>query len=292
MYALIISGPTASGKSALALDIAQEKNGVIINADSLQLYRELPILSSQPSESEKQRVPHLLYGYFKANESCSVAQWMQLLRQNINDVFAQKKLPIIVGGTGMYISKIFEGISKIPQISKENHDESEKVFNEIGRENLRQKLIDLGEKEIADKQRLIRAYEVFLETGKTLSWWQENSKEKLFDDVNFTHINLEPNRDELYEKCNLRFEKMLNEGAIEEVQKLIKSGVNDNWQITKTLGFVEIRDFLENKISRKEMISLGQQKTRNYAKRQYTWFRHQFKDKKVFSNIEEAKVNY
>lgn len=286
--ALVISGPTASGKSALALKIAQKKNGVVINSDALQLYEGLPLLSSQPTEEERKITPHLLYSHFKLHEFCSVAIWLKLLRGTLDKVLQENKLPIIVGGTGMYISKIFDGISEIPEISAEVKNKTRDLYDELGRENFRQKLLEIGEKEILDKQRLLRAYEVFLQTGKTLSWWQNQPNKELFDDINFTHINLAPNRDELYRNCNSRFEKMLEMGAIEEVERLVKSGVQSDWQITKTLGFSEISDLLDGKISRQKMIELATQKTRNYAKRQLTWFRHQFAEKITFERSEDA----
>ena len=289
--ALVISGPTASGKSALALKIAEECDVVIINADALQLYEGLPILSSQPTAGEQKKTKHLLYSHFKSHESCSVATWLKLLRATIDATLQQNKLPLIVGGSGMYISKIFDGISMIPEISEQIRIEARQLFEEIGKEEFQQKLIDLGEDEILDKQRLIRAYEVLLQTGKPLFWWHQQPKKNLFVDVDFTHVNINPNREELYRNCNLRFEKMLDAGAMEEVKELLKQGANADWQISKTLGFSEIKNFLVGEISRQKMIELATQKTRNYAKRQITWFRHQFAEKLVFENIDEAFSN-
>lgn len=288
---VIISGPTASGKSALALEFSKKKDIAIINADSLQIYQGLPLLSAQPSESEKKQVPHFLYSHFKPQETSSVATWLDLIKPIITQLWQENKLPVIVGGSGMYISKLVEGISKIPQISEENKAKARKFYENLGREKFIEKLLLLGEDldkiEKLDKQRLIRAYEVFDQTGKSIYFWQKQPNEKIFPEAKFLHINLNPNREELYKNCNLRFEKMLKLGALEEVKALLNSGIT-NEQITKTLGFAEICDFLNGEISKEQMLKNAAQKTRNYAKRQLTWFRNQLPDKQVFSDNESA----
>lgn len=283
----IISGATSTGKSEIANDLAQQLQGkiAIINADSLQIYEGLPILSAQPTFEEQKLTPHFLYSYLKPHEKSSVALWLNLVKPIIEDLWRKNITPIIVGGTGMYLSKLVAGISKIPEISDEIKQEAQKFYDENGAEVLRQKLTDLGEKEILDKQRLIRAFEVFLQTKKTLSWWQNQPKEKIFENANFIHANLEINREKLYENCNFRFEKMLKSGAISEVENLRKIlDKNQNYSITKTLGYEEICDYLDEKISEKTMIEIATKKTRNYAKRQLTWFRTQILDKKTFSD--------
>ena len=285
---LIISGPTASGKSSLAIHLADLHDIAIINADSLQIYSGLPILSSQPTSEEQKKVKHFLYSYLQPQENSSVAEWLKLVKSTVEKVWAEKKLPVIVGGSGMYISKLVEGISEIPQIEKELRDEVKTLYEKIGHEEFQKKLIDLGEEKILDKHRLIRAYEVLLKTGKSISYWQSQPPKKLFADEVFTHVNLNPDREKLYENCNLRFEQMLESGAIEEVQALMDQGISDEKQITKTLGYYEICDFLLERISREEMIKTATQKTRNYAKRQLTWFRHQLPGKRVFEDINSA----
>ncbi len=279
----IISGPTASGKSDLALKMADLGHIAIINADSLQIYRALPILSSQPSLAEQKKVPHFLYSHFSPAENSSVAIWLNLLESIIERLWNENKLPVIVGGSGMYISKLVEGISEIPQISDAVKKQARQLYDELGHEEFKR----FTQGQALDKQRLIREYEVLLQSGKPISAWQKNQK-KLFPHAEFLHINLNPDRQQLYENCNLRFEKMLNCGAIEEVQSLVKQGMEDDWQIVKTLGFFEIRDYLDNKISRQKMLEMAQQKTRNYAKRQLTWFRHQLPQKHVFTDSAAA----
>lgn len=282
---LVISGPTACGKSSLALRLADLRNIAIINADSLQIYQGLPILSSQPTEIEQKKAPHFLYSHFKPSETSSVGTWLELVKSRVEQVIAQKKLPVIVGGSGMYISKLIEGISKMPAIEITTKKEAADLYETIGHQEFQQKF---GENKIIDKQRLIRACEVFLQSGKPISFWQNQPAEKIFPEANFTHINLEPNRKKLYENCNSRFEEMLKNGAMEEAKKLLNQGVEDDWQITKTLGFLEIRDFLNGEIDRKKMLEIATQKTRNYAKRQLTWFRNQLPDKQVFESAEAA----
>ncbi len=285
---VIISGPTASGKSDLALKLADAKDIAIINADSLQIYEGLPILSSQASEAEKNLVPHFLYSHFKPSETSSVAIWLKLVKPVVEQLWSQNKLPVIVGGSGMYISKLVEGISEIPEIDEEIRIGARQLFDEIGAAEFQQKLIELGENQIFDKQRMTRAYEVLKQTGKSISWWQERPMKKIFEEANFVHVNLNPNREELYKNCNSRFVTMLKSCAFEEVKSLVNQGVEDDWQITKTLGFLEIRDFLEQRISQEKMVELATQKTRNYAKRQLTWFRHQLPQKQVFADSVEA----
>ncbi|HLD77296.1 MAG TPA: tRNA (adenosine(37)-N6)-dimethylallyltransferase MiaA, partial [Rickettsiales bacterium] len=217
---VIISGATASGKSALAFDFAACRDVAIINADALQIFQGLPILSAQPSLQEKLQVPHFLYSHLKFNESVSVGLWLDLVSDIIQKVLAQNKVPLIVGGSGMYISKLFDGISQVPEISASVKKEVRELYQELGRQDFIKKLREIGENseiENLDKQRLIRLYEVLKETKKTLKFWQESSKKFIFDPKIFIHINLEIERKKLYENCNLRFEKMLENGAVEEV---------------------------------------------------------------------------
>lgn len=285
---LIISGPTASGKSDLAMKLAEEKDIAIINADSLQIYEGLPILSSQASKEDQKKVKHFLYSHFKPQETSSVGIWLKLVKQVVEQVLQEKKLPVIVGGSGMYLSKLVDGISEIPEIEERFRNNARQLYEEMGHEEFQKKLIDLGEDEILDKQRLIRAYEVLEQTGKSITWWQHQPLKKILPEADFIHLNLNPDRTKLYENCNSRFEKMLELGAFEEVQNLMDNAVSEDCQITKTLGFLEIRDFLLQKITHKKMLEIATQKTRNYAKRQVTWFRHQAPDKLVFNDSNSA----
>lgn len=289
---IIISGPTASGKSSLALEFAKHRDISIINADSLQIYEGLPILSSQPSADDLLQVRHRLYSFLKPSQNSSVGLWLRLVKNEIEESWKLGKLPVIVGGSGMYISKLVDGISEIPEIDEHLKEGARELFETMGADYFKEELILAGESEEKvlklDKQRLIRSYEVVKHTGKTMSWWQTQPKKKLFDEAMFTHVNLNPDRETLYDNCNMRFELMLKNGAIEEVEALLGQHSLSDSLITKTLGFAEIIDFLDEKMTYEEAIAISSQKTRNYAKRQLTWFRNQFPHKNVFSNSLEA----
>jgi tRNA dimethylallyltransferase len=281
---IVISGATACGKSALALELGNYKDIAIINADSLQVYQGLPILSAQPSKTEQEKLPHFLYSHFMPNESCSVGLWLKLVKTAATQIASEGKLPVVVGGSGMYISKLIEGISKMPEVTSEKKQEAAELYETLGHDEFQQQF---GEEKIIDRQRLIRACEVFLQSGKPISFWQKQKKEKIFPDTKFTHVNLEIERKKLYQNCNLRFEKMLQAGGLNEVEDLLKLDPKRSWQITKTLGFEEISLFLQNEITHEKMLEIATQKTRNYAKRQMTWFRHQLPEK---TNFEDAKA--
>ena len=290
---LIISGPTASGKSQLAFNLSEFHDIAIINADSLQIYEGLPILSSQPSQLEQKKVKHFLYSILKPQESSSVAMWLKLVKSSVEQCRKENKLPVMVGGSGMYISKLVEGISEIPPIDESIRIEASELFEGINREDFIEELVKLGEeKERAlklDKHRLIRSYEVLKQTKKSIFYWQSQPITKIFDEKDFFHININPNRETLYHNCNSRFKKMLELGAIQEVDELLKQEILDDKQITKTLGFYEISDFLNNRITKEEAVATATQKTRNYAKRQITWFG---RDKRIewITKVDEKKA--
>ncbi len=277
---LVISGATASGKSALAFETALQKNGVIINADAMQLYSELPILSAQPNIQDLKLVPHFLYSALKHNENSSVASWLALVVEQINLALQNGQLPIVVGGTGLYISKLIGGINKVPEIDEGLKIEIRQFLQNSDREELIKILLGLGENllEIGklDKQRLARRLEVLRQTEKSLSWWQLQPNQIFYPQEYFEHINIELPREVLYQNCNQRLVAMFENGAIEEVENLLKQNLAEDSAITKTIGFLEIRDYLQGKIGKGEAVEIASKKTRNYAKRQLTWFRNQF----------------
>ena len=292
---LVISGATASNKSTLALQIAQLKfnnyqSVNIINADALQIYDSLPILSSQPSFDEQKLVSHSLYSYLKPQQNCSVGLWLDLVKNIIEENWQNHILPIVVGGTGMYISKLIEGINEMPEISDKIKQEAVILFEEIGSAEYKKILKTLIENEFhhkidtLDKQRLIRLYEVIKQSQKSIWWWQKQPTKKLFKDENFIHLNICLDRKLLYRNCEQRFLKMLDLGGIDEV----KNNLNLSGNVTQTIGFFEIKKFLTQEITKQQMIDLTSQRTRNYAKRQLTWFRNQLPNKNIFSNLQEA----
>jgi len=290
MRAIVISGATASGKSSLANSLAQYKEIAIINADSLQIYKGLPILSSQPSAQDKININHFLYSHLDFDKNYSVVQWLYDVKLAINKILDMKKVPVIVGGTGMYISKLFDGISYIPQIDSSIRNDARNLFDNSGREKFINILKDLGDDDaykINDKQRLIRAYEVLRQTGKPIKYWQNQKQISIVDTTDFLHINLNPDRSLIYKNCDERFSKMLDSGAIEEVRALLNFQVDD-CQISKTIGFKEIKLFLTNQLKKEDLILISSQKTRNYAKRQITWFKNQFKNIIFFNKSKEA----
>jgi tRNA dimethylallyltransferase len=270
---IVISGATASGKSGVAMQIATIYNGAIINADSLQIYRDLPILSAQPTPENFKEVEHFLYGILDSSQKISVGIWLKMVAEIVEKIQQENKIPIIVGGNGMYISKLIDGINEIPEIDEKFRLQAQNLYAEIGHEKFQE---NFGNAKIIDKQKLLRACEVFLQTGKKIEFFQQQPRKKLLENYQFIHLNLNPARQEIYKNCDERFAKMLQNNVLKEVENYLKNNNDLNSPIINTLGFKEIVDFFDKKISFTEMQKLASQKTRNYAKRQLTWFRHQF----------------
>ena len=284
---IVISGPTASGKTKYSIDVANKNNGIIINADSMQIYKGLPILSAQPTDAEKNGIEHLLFSHLEPNENCNVGLWLKLAQEKIEYAFSKNKTPIIVGGTGMYISKLIDGISRIPEVSNDIRDEVIKLYEEIGHENFYKKALEIDEEYVKnlnsnDKQRLMRVVEVYKQTGKTIKYFQNLGNITLYPKDVFFHININPSRDILYNRCDLRFKKMVeDEGVIEEIKNFVKKYPEivknqDKYSVCNTIGLREGIQFLNNEITMDDFINISVKITRNYAKRQYTWFNHQF----------------
>lgn len=265
---LIIGGPTASGKSGLALAVAVARGGTVINADSLQVYDALPILTAQPSAEDKASAPHKLYGVLSPDNACSAAKWRDMALAEIRAA----ETPIIAGGTGFYISTLLNGLSPIPEIPAHFRDAAIALQKDIGTEALHQKLKERDPETAAkldpfNTQRNVRAWEVLEATGKGLSAWQSAPKEAPPADLNFIVVTLLPPREALYKNCDARFEQMIKQGALDEVR--------DFDGVSIALGFTELRAYLRKQISLDDAITKAQQATRNYAKRQTTWFRNQ-----------------
>jgi tRNA dimethylallyltransferase len=299
---LIISGATASGKSSLAFEIAKRQNSVIINADAMQIYQGLPILSAQPDIIFQNQVQHFLYSYLSPFEKGSVALWLDCAVKIIKQALNEGKLPIVVGGSGMYIDKLINGISLVPEIDGMINEGANNLFYKLGKDNFLENLILMGDADasnVLDKQRLIRRYEVLLQTGKSLSFWQSNDINKFFADSQFLHFNLNLSKPEVYKNCNDRFLLMIKSGAIEEVERffdIYRDVVfSQKLPIIKTLGFNEIACFLGldgyQKIDYNKMVELASQKTRNYAKRQITWFKNQ-KLQQIFFDSTPLSMEY
>lgn len=257
----VIVGPTASGKSALALQMAQTLNGVVVNADSMQIYRDLTILSARPTPDEMQHIPHLLYGYADSFYENNVQDWLQ----KAASIAQSAENPVFVGGTGLYISALINGLSPIPDVDPVIRER----VRDMPLEEVKARVIECA---ATDSQRLRRALEVQLSTGKPLSYFQRLPKVPVIE-ADFQVLFLNPPRAKLYEQCNNRFIKMIQKGAIEEVKNLIR--LHATGGVTKAIGVPEIVDYLSGRLSQAEMIQKAQTATRHYAKRQVTWFRHQ-----------------
>jgi tRNA dimethylallyltransferase len=272
----LIAGPTASGKSALALALAEAANGVIINADSAQVYRDVPILSAAPTEAHKARAKHRLYGERDGALPCSAADWSALAKTEIEQAHKVGKLPILAGGTGLYLRTLLDGIAPIPPIDPEVRRHARaRPLNE-NRADL--ELLDpeaAARLNPADTTRIARALEVVQSTGRSLKAWQSERTGGIGSQVNLRTIILLPPRDWLYARCDARFAAMVEQGAIGEVERLLARGLDPALPVMRAIGVREIAAFLRGVCDREAMIAAGSQATRRYAKRQYTWFAHQ-----------------
>ncbi len=290
---VIIAGPTACGKSSLSLKWAQQERGVIINADSQQLYRALPILTAQPDLQDQAIVPHYLYGLLSSNENASAPDWCRRVLPILTLCEAQSNTPFIVGGTGFYIKALTEGLSPIPIIPIEVAHEAE----EMGLEKLWTKLQEV-DPQLAhtlkpnDRYRIIRGWGTWKSTGKPLSYFQKLPKEKLLPlHWNVRIFFLNPPRSLLYERINKRFEQMWQQGAVEEVKALMKDEGFDKAPAFRALGADQIGSFLKGEITQEQAIEKACQLTRNYAKRQVTWFSHQL-PKATLIDPQEASLDF
>ena len=284
---LILFGPTASGKSNIALKISANLKATIINADSMQVYKNLRILTSRPSEEDEKKFSHRLYGIMDGAENCSVASWLELAKEEIQTSWNQNTLPILVGGTGMYLKSLMEGISEIPSIPDSIKLETEEVLKNKGLEHLYKRLIESNKQTVInkqDKQRIIRAFNVLKSTGKSIEEWQKVNK-KILEDVDF-EIYLPPiERENLYKTSEERFDEMLEKGAVEEVRGLLEQNIDVNCSVMKAIGVREIQGYLNNEISEETCANLSKKNTRNYIKRQLTWIR----SNNISSNIDIKK---
>ncbi len=273
---VLIAGPTASGKSALAVALAEAGNGIVINADSAQIYRDLPSLSAAPNEADAARAEHRLYGVRDGALPCSAADWADLAKAEIARAHARAKLPILVGGTGLYLRTLLDGIAPVPAIDPAVRRAVRAGAVEDNRAELEQ--LDPGAAarlKAGDTTRIARALEVVKSTGRTLSNWQSERHGGIAGEIALSPLILLPPRDWLYARCDDRFAAMVEQGAIGEVERLLAHGLDPDLPVMRAIGVREIAAFLRGELDREAMIAAGQQATRRYAKRQYTWFAHQ-----------------
>jgi tRNA dimethylallyltransferase len=272
----LIAGPTASGKSALALALAERSQGTVINADSAQVYADLRLVSARPGPAEEERAPHRLYGYRDGALPCSAADWAADARREIEDSRKAGRLPILAGGTGLYLRTLLDGIAPVPEIDPairadvrarpvaENHAALEREDAEAAA-RLRP----------TDTTRVARALEVVRSTGRPLAEWQRGRTGGLAGEVELRPLLLLPPRDWLYRKCDERFENMLSEEGLEEVRSLLARGLPESLPVMRAIGVREIAAMLRGDLTRDQALDAGRTATRRYAKRQYTWFAHQ-----------------
>lgn len=276
---VVVAGPTASGKSALALDLARRFGGCVINADSMQVYRELRVVTARPTVEEEQSVPHSLYGVLGGDEVCSAARWADMAAQEIVRCREQGMLPVVTGGTGLYLRALVHGLSPIPDVPWDVRVQARALMDDIGNVAFHALLterdpVTAARLSVGDTQRQIRALEVLEATGRSITAWQKEPPVPVVD-ADVLTIILDPARPWLYQRCDLRFVQMLEQGARDEVQALDAMGLPADALVLKALGVPELRALLHGVMSEAEAIDAAQQATRNFAKRQVTWFRHQ-----------------
>jgi tRNA dimethylallyltransferase len=273
---IVIAGPTASGKSALALALAQQIGGVIVNADSAQIYRDLRVLSAAPTGEELKAAEHRLYGIRDGSLPCSAADWAEMARREVTDIHSTGRIPILAGGTGLYLRTLLDGIAPIPAVDPEVRA---RVRSAPVEEN-RAKLAALdseaaGRLNPGDTARINRALEVVLATGRPLAQWHEQREGGIADGVELRPLILLPPRKWLYARCDERFAHMIDQGSVSEVETLLARKLDPNLPVMRAIGVGELSRYLLGESSLDEAVAAGQQATRRYAKRQYTWFAHQ-----------------
>lgn len=282
----IIAGPTASGKSALAMERARALNGAVINCDSRQIYNDLPILTAQPSEEDKRQVPHYLYGTLHPNDICSAGSWREMVVPVIEKLLSENITPIITGGNGLYIKTLMEGISPIPEVPEEIRKAANEKQKTLGNPAFYEELKKRDPETAAQYHpnhtaRIVHAWEILEATGKPLAYWQKQPKAAPPEDWQFDITLVMPERKTLYARCDARFEAMIDMGAVEELKafdaKVVTGEIKQDAILVKTVGAHALRQWQQGEISKEEAITLAQTETRQYAKRQTTWFNNQIK---------------
>ena len=283
---ILISGPTASGKSKLALKIAKKINGEIINADSMQVYKELKILTARPSEIDLKKIEHHLYGFRTVKKDFSSGEWLKLAKKNIKKIRDKNKIPVLVGGTGLYFKALTDGLVKIPNIPISFRNKIRRMQISLGQKKFYSKLLkndSLVKNRIdpTDLQRSIRAYEVISFTKKSIFEWYKKTKPSFRNDQ-FIKIYIDYPRDELISKISKRVDQIMKDGAIKELKDFLKLNLKNDSNIFKVIGIREIKEFIDKKISMHDLKLNIVIKTRQYAKRQRTWSRGQMSDWQKF----------
>ena len=278
---ILISGPTASGKSSFSIKLAKKINGEIINADSMQVYKQIKILSARPNPKNYQKVKHHLYGFHDIKKNFSTGEWLKLAIKTIKEVKKRKKVPILVGGTGLYFKALTDGLSRIPKIPLKIRNQIRALHQKIGQKRFYQQLLKIDPMSVNkikpnDTHRSLRAYEIKFYTQKSINSYFKNTKSK-FKEIDFCKIYIDFPRQDLIERIKLRTDQMINSGAVNEVKNFIKLKVKKDKSVNKAIGINEIRQYLKNEKDLHEISEQISIKTRQYAKRQSTWARGNMK---------------
>ena len=290
----ILLGPTASGKSGIARKLLEKNDNIrLINCDSKQVYKEIPIITAQPDLEEIEKYNHKLYGYHSIHEHYNIATWLNDTSNEIKNAISQNKIPLLIGGTGMYIKALTEGISEIPPISDEIKDFVDSKIENFGREEFYIYLSNLDPKIINrinqnDIYRLTKAGQVFLQTKKSIFDFYDN-KIKVLNEYNFVISVLLPDRDELYRNISIRFDDMIQNNVLTEVYKIFEDKIDKTLPSYKAHGLPELLEYFAGNIDLQDAIDQAKQNTRNYAKRQFTWFKHQISNGHFFDNKDDLE---
>lgn len=278
----LIAGPTASGKSALGLRLARATGGEIVNADSMQLYRDLRIVTARPSAEEEAQAPHHLFGIADAAEGWSVGRWLRAATETLGDIAGRGRDAIVVGGTGLYFRALTHGLAEIPPVSDAERERADAQHHQMGEAAFRERLGEVDPAAAAriapgDRQRLVRAWAVYEVTGQALSDWQGRTEPAL-KPGSWRAVALEPPRAALYARCDARLIRMVEDGALAEVAALMARGLDSDLPAMKAVGLRELFAHISGRLTLPQAIAAAQQETRRYAKRQTTWMRGQMAD--------------
>ena len=289
-----ITGPTASGKSKFAIDLSKKIKGEIVNADSMQIYKELKIITARPSQLDNKKIKHHLYGYVDGSNRYNVEKWCQDASQVIKSLNKKNINPIFVGGTGLYIDTLINGIASIPSVPESIRNDSKNLLEKVGKEEFYKIVKKIDEDSIKlifpnDIQRLRRIWEVFNYSNKKFSEWKKNKNKKFITSLDYKILLFLPDRKKNYERVNKRVLTMIKSGAIEEIENLLKLNYNKDLPIMRAHGVPEISDYLKNKITLEDCIKKIQLVTRHYVKRQNTWWNSS--NLQIFKKITEFPDN-
>lgn len=295
---IVIAGPTASGKSSLAIDLAKNVNGVVINCDAMQIYKDIPIIAATPSINDKKMVEHRLYEIYDCSKRGNVVEWLDLCVREIKDLWKNNMVPIVVGGTGMYIDALINGVTPIPEVDECVRQEVQSLFKEKGLGFLYNYLTSI-DAEMAqrlsenDKTRIIRAVEIYKATGKKLSDWYKVPMIKKIPEAKFLVVKIVPDLDDIEKRCKIRLDKMVNElGVLKEIELLVRKNLSADLPAMKALGVPELRKFVDGELSLNEALDLAKLHTRQYAKRQRTWLKNKLVADITFDKAYDGQDNY